>query len=433
MYALKPPSLTVLQEVLDDPAQAAVYERLQAALPAETPVQIVTEAELPELVMAQSWESRCRRMGMPPPEGDPLMFVGRMRWDGQWPRLQETLKEKYPGVPLGVLYKLYGYDAFTWFNSCQEGEPRLNSQHVCRPAWRLHLMWGCPHKCFYCGCTGIMTAMVNFAQYRRKLEELVERNPWELTWLYEDDSEALALEPEYGAMQLLAEYFGSKDDRYLIVHTKSANVDFLQDLDHRGHTILVWSLTPRTQSTLMEPLSGTMEERIEAAAKVDQWGYTARFKFKPIVPVVNWREELAEMIKLVFERSRPDNISLFTLAWMTHADLLALADRELLDPWALSEAEQAAPEMAAQKVGPFPHHVRQAIYEFAIDEIRRHDRDIPITLSTESGEMWRELGPKLGAEPSNYVCGCGPQATPWRRRLSVNPWQVAKPVPVDEE
>jgi hypothetical protein len=432
MYELHPPSLVVLQDVLDDPAMRAVYERLRAALP-EAPVQVVTDEELPEFVLAQRWPDLCRRMGMPPPPADPILFVGRMRWDEGEKALMERIQERLPEAPTGILHKLYGYDAFSYASFAVDAGQDPKVTGICRPAWRLHLSWGCPHKCFYCGCTGVMTAMANLDQYRRKLAELVEKNPWELCWLYDDDAEALALEPEYGGMKMLVEFFGGTPDRYLTVHTKSANVDFLEALDHRGHTILTWSLTGRTQSGLMEARSGTMEERIAAAAQVVDWGYTARFKFKPIVPVVNWREELADMIRLVFERSRPDNITLFTLAWMDYADFVKLVDTSLIDPWALAEAEKAAEELGQASVRPFPHHVRRAIYEFALDEIRKYDPKIPVALSTESRQMWDELGPRLGQDPTNYVCGCGPQVRPGLRKLPVNPWQVAEPVAVTPE
>lgn len=434
MYDLRPPEIVVLDDVLDDPAMAAVYERLRGALPAQTLTQIVTDDELAELAVAEDWLSRCHRMGMPPPEGNPLLVIGRMRWDTHWPELLARTKERLPQLPQYMLQKLYGYDAFLFANCCLEGEEiRPNPKFICRPAWRLHLTWGCPHKCFYCGCTGVMTAMANLDQYRRKLDELVRKNPWELCWLYDDDAEGLALEPEYGGMKMLAEYFATTPEAYLVVHTKSANVDFLEDLDHRGRTIMTWSLTPRTQSTLMEPVTGSMEQRIEAARKVQAWGYTPRFKFKPIVPVVNWREEVAEMIAMVFERTRPDNITLFPLAWMTHADLMQAADTDLLDPWALRESEKAAEEMKGHQEGPFPSHVRKAIYEFCLDEIRKYDKEVPVGLSTETTEMWRDLAPKLGMNAGDYVCGCGPQATPGLRKLPVNPWHVAKPVAVEPE
>lgn len=424
MYELKPPALVVLQEVLDDPAMRPVFERLQAAVPAETPVEVVSEEALPEFVMERQWPKLIHRMGMPPPAADPIIFVGKMRWDGGWETRLASIRERLPEAPSHLLYKLYGYDAFSYCNCKADG----SGFGICRPAWRLHLSFGCPHKCFYCGCTGVMSAMANLDEYRGKLHELVEKNPWELCWLYDDDSEALALEPEYGGMKMLAEYFGTTPDRYLTVHTKSANVDFLEDLDHRGHTILTWSLTGRTQSKLMEAVAGTLEERIEAAAKAGAWGYTVRFKFKPIVPVVNWREELAEMIRLVFERTRPDNLTMFTLAWMGYQDLLNSADTSLIDPWALREAEAAVEELGSSSVRPFPHHVRKTIYEFALDEIRKYDREIPVAISTESPEMWRDLGPRLGMDAGNYVCGCGPTVVPGARRLAANPFEVAQPV-----
>jgi hypothetical protein len=433
MYDLRPPHLYVLRDVLEDTDMLEVFLRLRKGLPAGTPTHVVKEEELPDLAVAENWGARYVHMGMPPPAEDPILYVGRSRWDGNWPERQAEIKERLPEAPLRLLHRLFGYDAFSYANPGRASLCPGNPGGVCRPAWRLHLGASCPHKCFYCPFTGVMTATANLKEYRVKLQELVEKNPWELCWLYDDDAEALALEPEYGGMQMLVEYFASTPDRYLTVHTKSANVDFLEHLDHRGHTILTWSLTGRTQSELMEGRTGTTEERIAAAAKVASWGYTARFKFKPIVPVVNWREELAEMIRLVFEQTRPDNLTLFTLAWMDYETLLRLADTSLIDPWALDAARDAVEELGSRSVRPFPHHVRKTIYEFVIDEVRKYDKEVPMALSTESGEMWEELGPRLGFTGSDYVCGCGPLVTPGLRRLTQDPWDVATPEKVTAE
>ncbi|NUQ00472.1 MAG: hypothetical protein HUU35_11525, partial [Armatimonadetes bacterium] len=306
------------------------------------------------------------------------------------------------------------------------------ADHVCRPAWRIHLVRGCPHKCFYCGlCGPPMTLMMNVEEYIGKLAELAAKNPWQKTWLYEDDSEALAQEPEFGGLPAIMEWCAQSDDNYVIVHTKSANVDWLRDFPHQGRTILVWSLTAETQSTLMEPGSATTRERIEAAAKCHAWGYQTRFKFKPIVPVVNWREELGEMIRLVGQTTHPDVISLFTLAWMDYAELVRLADTSLIDPRFLAGAAAAAEELGNIKVRPFPHDLRREIYEYCIDEVRRYLPKVPISICTESLTMWQELGPKLDLTPGTYPCGCGPQATPGLAKLPVNPWKVARPVAVE--
>ncbi len=431
MYDLRPPYVLMLDEVLQDERMAARAQRLLAALPPHTPTITISVDDLPDAAQVLGW-SKGGRMGMPAPEGDPGWFFGKMRWDGRWAERVEAMKTRLGRVP-GRMRQALGYDAFSWFQSRGGADIKPCADHVCRPAWRIHLVSGCPHKCFYCSLGTVMTMMLNVEEYIVKLRELSQKNPWQKTWLYEDDSEALAQEPEYGGLPAVMEFCATSPDNYVIVHTKSANVDWMRDEDHRGRTILVWSLTGETQSRLMEPATATTTERIEAAGKCDAWGYTTRYKFKPIVPVLNWRDELAEMTRQVFERSRPDLISLFTLAWMDHSELCRLADTSLIDPRFLAGAEAAAEDLNGVLVRPFPHELRREVYEHCIDQIRKYDRDIPISLCTESLDMWRELGPRLGLNPASYPCGCGPQATPRLTQLPVSPWEVAQPVQVDND
>ena len=431
MYSLRPPYVMILDEVMQDDRMRARAERLLAGLPAGTRIETVSLDELPGAARDHDWATSRHRMGMENPPGDPGFFLGVMRWDGKAQERIGEVKEAWPEAA-GPVRSALGYDAFVWFDS-HMGKLAMQSDHVCRPAWRIHLTNGCPHKCFYCSLGHVITIMMNVEEYIEHLDELARANPWEKTFLFEDDSEALVLEPEYGAVPELAEYFGTTEDRYLLIHSKSANVDFFEDVSQVGreHTIIVWSLTGRTQSEMMEAQSATMEERIEAARKCDEMGICTRFKYKPIVPVQNWRDEIAEMTRLVFERSNPDLIALFTLCWMAYEDLVKLCDTDLLDPVYLEAAREAAEEMKDTRVRPFPHWVRKEVYEFCIDEIRSHDKDIPIVLCTETTDMWAELGPTLGYRPDDYPCGCGPQATPWLRRLAESPWKVSQPVGVE--
>ena len=78
---------------------------------------------------------------------------------------------------------------------------------------------------------------------------------------------------------------------------------------------------------------------------------------------------------------------------------------------------------------PFPEWVRAEIYEHHFDEIRKWDSEVPVSLSTENWKMWKRLGPKLGATATNYVCGCGPNSVPWRKKLEVHPFKIAKKCP----
>jgi len=72
--------------------------------------------------------------------------------------------------------------------------------------------------------------------------------------------------------------------------------------------------------------------------------------------------------------------------------------------------------MRGVHTGPLPHAVRAEIYGFCVDEIRRHDREVPVFLSTETPEMWRQFAPRLGMSAGDYVCACGPQCVPGLHR-----------------
>ena len=39
-------------------------------------------------------------------------------------------------------------------------------------------------------------------------------------------------------------------------------------------------------------------------------------------------------------------------------------------------------------------------------------QEVPVSLSTETKEVWNALGQRLGFTPHNYVCGCGAKCTP---------------------
>jgi len=239
----------------------------------------------------------------------------------------------------------------------------------------------------------------------------------------------LCLEPELGCLGPLIEYFGTLDEKYLVLHTKSGNVDWMRDLKHNSNTILCWSLSGPRQSEAFEPVAAGIDERIDAARRAAEWGYPVRYKFKPIIPMVDWRTDAVEAIDAALGRTRPDVISLCVFMWMDVGKMKQRLDPARLDPDFLRAAESADAEMADSRAKPFPPDVRAAIYEHYAREILARDPDLPVSLSTETADLWRRLGPTLGFTPVNYVCGCGPGSTPGRKRLARHPFRDA-PGPV---
>ncbi len=420
-----PPRIYVLDQVWQRPAAARRAEGVIAACP-EAEVRTFTCADLPDIVVAEGWD-RFPRMGtldnIPPPS----LLLGLYQFDpARVDAIAKSLRTAYQGSGSFPWNVAAGGGAFTFFCSALQ-ELRPNPEHVCRPQWRLHQGRGCPHQCAYCGLGGVIISHVNTEEYIDQLALLLRRNPWQKTWLYDDVMDVPTLEPQLDTLGPLMRFFEQTGDRYLIIHTKSARVDGLLAADAPANTIVAWSLSGATQSRHLEPGTGTTEERVEAAVQCQQAGITVRFKFKPIIPVRSWRRDAEQAVELALSRTRPDNLSLTALMWMQVEQLESCIDPSVLDPEFLQAARAAAADLRGVRVAPFPHACRERIYRHYLQAIRRHDANVPVTLCTESLDMWKSLGAELGYTPVDYVCGCGAGATPGLRRLPTSPWNDARP------
>lgn len=422
--AFRPPRAYVLKAVWDVPEAARRAERLLAAF--GTPdVRTFTYDEFAAIAAAEG-RPGWRRMGTMADVPPPIPVLGLFRFDEEAvERDARRMAEAYGGEGDHPWRRLAGGDAFVFFCSgLQEVKP--NPEHVCRPQWRIYQGRGCPHHCRYCGLGGWLLVNLNAEQYIQRLADLVRRNPWQKTYLIDDSMDVLALEPQLDWMRPLMRFFAATGDRYLVIHTKSDRVEALLDSGAPANTIVTWSLAGPTQADRIEPLTPSPEGRVEAARRCQAAGLQVRYKFKPIVPVRDWRGDAVRAIDLALGRTRPDNLSLTVLMWMPVEDLEACIPADLLDPAFLQAARDAREDLRGSRIAPFPHAVRETIYRHYLAEIRSRRADVPVALSTESLQMWRTLGPDLGFKPADYVCGCGAGATPGRARLDTNPWEDAR-------
>ena len=408
MYPLSPQTVFVFERALEDERSAARVMTMLGALGRKLPsVERVADGDIPEMIAARGWQDARLRQGRHAEHTEPALVFGTLRLDGEVDTAS-VLELCPPGSPAPLVQQLLGG------GGANVHHERRDPNRVCRSRVQFDTIYGCPHGCAY--CSGGKVAVIN-----TNIEEFVERqvmplsaaNPWQKVFMFNSSlSDTLCFEPEYGMSAILAEYYASTPDQHYLIHSKSANVDWLLDLDHRGRTILLWSVSSATASRRVEPGSATMEERIAAARRCQEAGYPVRFKLKPIVPLANWREECEALVARLFAEITPENIGLCMVAWMPAAELEAIIDPACLDQRFLAAMRDAVEEMAGVLPGPFPHEVRAAIYGFYLEQIRRHDPDVPVFLCTESLAMWREFEDRLGVDAGHYACACGPQSSP---------------------
>ena len=408
MYRLRPPKVFINKRVYESRPCTARLNRVMANIECDM-VQDFSDDELERIYNEEGWEALRhgqKRQGEHGFQSDPVMVFGTFNWDLD-PALDRT--------PAGSMARTMLGDERTFYNTQDSVRSRIDNGLVCQSVHDFHTMTGCVHRCDYCRRGGISVVMLNLEEWIERLHRFLEHDKCQRLFKYELWSDIHPLEPEYGASEMLVDYFAKQPGRYLMLFSKSANIDHLLDLDHRGKTVMCWTLSSHTVTRVVEKATATMEERIEAARKCADAGYAVRFKFKPIVPLKGWRQECTEMIEGVFANLEPEHINMRLLSMMDAAEFKRIFDPSIFDPECIRAMEDSANQMRSGQnlsVGPFPHETRKEIYSYIIDEVARVSGKTSVSLCSESERMWEELGPRLNMSPADFVCNCGPQCVP---------------------
>jgi len=414
-----------LDRVFDDPPCVTRLERMVAALE-KTPDDVVriTDESLPDVVgeLHELWPPEEVPPGHVRSYMRPLVFT-TMDLSYKRPDLKPLISRCPKGTKLGDLERIFGHMPAAIDQHPHERD--RNDNVVCWPTYNFGTMMGCPHGCLYCGAgrTGKFIAIaLNLEDYMEKVVgPVVEENPWNKVFrMILNGADLITFEPEYGLHDLFTRKLAEYEGRYGHFHTTSPNVEWMADLPHRDRLVGVWSTSCEAGARDFEPGTGRAIDRVEAGRKCQEMGIPARYKFKPVIPVCNWREEYASTIEQMLKRSDPESIGFCLYRGNTYDSMSKTLPVDLLDSQCVDAAREAAGEMKGAKAGPFPHHVRAEIYRFFISEIRRWDKDVLLYVSTETREMWDELKDELGQDPRSYVCACGSAAVPGRR-LALSP------------
>lgn len=415
---LKPEKVYVTDDIYESKNCVDRLERMMTSIKPDDPPQKVTDEELNLIVKERKWDS-VTRWGSMKEKRDPDIVFTMAKF--QTPQERKERVEKYPNLRVR---DILGY---TTHSLRTDGSPEFKERSkgtICQSAWQLYGATGCAFMCDYCGLGGINKIFLNLEDYLDHLEDWLNIDPNQMIYKWDNQTDVNIYEPEWGWTEGLVRFFGERkkrdgqSDKYFLIYTgKSANVDFMLDLPHNNRTIIQWSTSARTQSTMIEKMSAPMEARIEAAAKCQKAGYIVRHRFSPIIPVKNWREENREMIDLIFKTHNPDVISLCAFGWMSFSAVKSCIDLDLLDQdyvAAMEACETFLGQRGYNSGGghPIPHDARFIMFDFLIDEIRKHSQNCIISLCLETPEMWTVLGKKMGQVPSNYVCNCGPYSAP---------------------
>ncbi len=420
MYDLHPPHIYVHKRVLNNPRALARMERMLVGL-GNPDVQEVDITDTEKVVEASGAsddlpvQSNRVRMGIQKLDQDPVFIFNTYVWD-QTQRQDPVRQYTNPRANM-IARAMAGADPRSMHgrrDRCDGSDPRR--PYVCQGGWSLHSINGCVHRCDYCGLGCAVNFMLDLEDFAQGLERTFQERPQQKLYRYDLTSDYPCFEPEYGASELLGECF-ARNDRYLLVYTKSDNVDHLLDLPYKEHMPCYWTLATDTQARTIERGTPTLDQRLEAMRKCHDAGYVVRAGFSPIVPHHNWRAEATTALEKLFAAAPVDTVRLWVVSMMLAGEAEQIFGAENLDPWCLEEMRRHAADMHGQHSGPFPRHVRAEIYRHYIEEIKRIAPGTPVNLCTEERALWDMLSDTLDMSPDGLYCCCGQYSVPPRTMI----------------
>ena len=423
MYELSPKGVFVHERVFRDPRAVERMNRMLDAMGIrEADVPCIGLEDVPEIIELSgtseelATDEKIRgghgrfRQGHLKQTHDPVIVFNTFVWD-ESERIPMPRELRSPqGSRLQRMVCGVGEDfAF----SHRELHTPKSAHYVCQGGWGIHTLGGCLHKCDYCEQGFIVNIMLDIEAFCERLARMFIERPEQLLYRYDLYSDILGFEPEYGASEVLAECF-AKHGKYLLLYTRSDNVQFLADLPEscRHHVLANWTLSMETQARVIERDSPSLDARIEAMRFCQDQGYPVRAGFSPIIPIKNWREETTDMLERLNARVRPEVLRAWVLSMMEAYEFEDMFDVEMMDPVFIQRMRAAADEMSGAHHAPFPLDVRAEIYSHYIDEWRRINPEVPFALCTEHPRMWEVLKDKVAMTPDNMFCCCGGVSPP---------------------
>jgi spore photoproduct lyase len=198
----------------------------------------------------------------------------------------------------------------------------FNEKYLCCRVNVLRSVHNCPFECTYCFLQNYlndgMTKVVSdisalMAEVRSKItaepERLFRIGTWEL-------GDSLALEAGTGQAAALIKEFSGLGNAVLELKTKSDCVDNILGIEHKGKTVVSWSLNTEYVTGTEELGTAPLERRLEAMCKAADNGYLIGLHFDPMILHDGWERGYGTLVKRVFETVTPERV-----AWISIGSL----------------------------------------------------------------------------------------------------------------
>ena len=270
--------------------------------------------------------------------------------------------------------------------------------NACPNYWHFSPYGFCPYGCKYCylaGTQGVkfspaVKIHVNLPEMLGEIDRIARRQGRPTAFYLGKLQDALALDPLTAYSTVLVPFFAEHPLARLTLLTKSTHVDRLLELEHRGHTILSWSVNPPEVSASFEENVPSIEERLEAMRRVAERGYPVRAVMMPIIPIEGWQDIYTAFTRRLIESVPLQRLTLggVCIYWGARQ----LMERGMGADNAISAHIDDGSQRAGDGRARYPQALRNRAYSLIIEAVRRLRPGLELALCLEERALWQSTG-----------------------------------------
>lgn len=270
--------------------------------------------------------------------------------------------------------------------------------NACPNYWHFSPYGFCPYGCKYCylaGTPGVkfspsVKIYVNLPEMLQQIDIIARRHMMPIAFYLGKLQDPLALDSLTAYSTILVPFFAEHPWARLTILTKSAYIDRLLDLDHRGHSILSWSVNPPEVSTIFEENAPSVDDRLDAMRRVSERGYPVRAIMMPIIPIDGWQDVYSAFTTRLLETVPIQRLTLGGICiYRSARDLM---ERKMGTRNVVSEHIDGASPKAADGRARYPRSLRHEVYSLIIQSVRRLRPGLDIALCLEEQVLWESTG-----------------------------------------
>ena len=275
-----------------------------------------------------------------------------------------------------------------FFKRCPGARPGL----TCCNYFVLNLGLQCDMNCSYCYLqsfinTPLLTIYANIDKAideLRKISQTCSGQKFRIGTGEVIDS--LSLDPITHYSKRLIHFFREVPNWKLEFKTKSHFVDHFLSEPHGGNVITSWSINPQSIIEREEFGTSSLQERMSAARKCADKGFSIAFHIDPMIWVPNWEEIYSELVDEVTSLFSPKELQTLSIGALRFAP----EQRDMMRERFGIESLVNQGELFRSSDGKlrYDHHLRKEMFRHVLEAFKSKHKDWNIFFCMESPETW---------------------------------------------